>query len=138
MKHIELFESMGGMGEYTDIGTKSQMMGMNKRPIIYCISGDNGSAVGIVLINDQRYLYDYLKKNRDRYDFEVFEVERDGSFVVLTGNGDWKFVDVGETYTPEEGDTQFTLIEAGKMLAGFSGAETFWSIGTLSEILPEL
>jgi len=142
MKHIQLFESMG---EYMEESKGPKFDELNRlfrsvgrKPFIFCISGDNGSAVGMLSIDDQKILVDALKKNRDMYDVKTFVIERDGSFVVLTGKGDWKFVEVGETYIPEEGDTQFTILEDGQMLAAFSGAETFWMIDSLSNILPEL
>ena len=136
MKHIKIFESMEDMGDYVDIDTASRM---NKGPLVYCIQGDNGSAVGMISNDiDKKALVVHLSKNPNELSVETFELERDGSFVVLTGNGDWKFVDVGKTYTPEEGDTQFTILEDGQMLAGFAGAETYWMIDSLSNILPEL
>lgn len=134
MKHIELFESMGP--KFDELNQFYQRH--RKKPSVICISGDNGSAVGMLSLDDQKILADILRKNRDMYYVKPFGIERDGSFVVLTGNGDWKFVEVGETYRPEEGDTQFTILEDGQVLAAFAGAETSWRIDTLSNILPEL
>jgi len=132
MKHIKLFENVQGMENETSLDMKGN------KPYVYCITGDNGSAVGMLDPKEEKMLFGYVQKNPGMLTIEKFTGEMDGDFVVLTVDGEWKFVEVGEIYRPEEGDKQFLIAGYGQMMAGFAGAQTDWVVDTPSKIIPEL
>jgi len=128
MKHIKLFESMN------DEMQISAFAGSH----VTCISGDNGSAVGMLDPEEEKMLASYLASNPGALIIQKFPLGDEGDFVVLTGNGEWVYIKVGDTYDPGEEAYVYPILGFGQMFAGFAGAQTTWTVGSLSELLGEL
>ena len=134
MKHIKLFESMNDeMQDATFFGNPSNMV------YVYCISGDNGSAVGMLGPKEVEMLASYAESNPNTLTIEKFPDGEDGDFVLLTGDGEWKYIKSGRAYNAGgEGATVWPIFGFGQMLAGIAGAQTNWMVGSLSDIIEEL
>lgn len=134
MKHIKVFESME---DEMEISTSSRKTSSGS--YVFCISGDNGSAVGMLEPHEQKMLADYLKSNPGSLDIQKFPLsDQVGDFVVLTGNGEWKYIKVGGQYYPGEEAYVYPILGFGQMFVGFAGAEITWNVGKFSDILEEL
>lgn len=106
---------------------------------IYCISGDNGSAVGMLEPNEVEILARYVKKNPNMLSIEKFpDSGEDGDFMLLTIDGEWKYIKSGQTYNAGEGSTVWPIFGFGQMLAGLAGAQTYWMVDKLANIIEEL
>lgn len=134
MKHIKLFESMNDeMQDATFFGNPSETVH------VYCISGDNGSAVGILEPKEVEMLARYVKKNPNRLMIKKFpDSGGDGDFMLLTSDGEWKYIKSGQTYNAGEGATVWPIFGFGQMLAGLAGAQANWMVDELANILEEL
>ena len=134
MKHIKLFESMNDeMQDATFFGNPSNMA------YVYCISGDNGSAVGMLEPKEVEMLASYAESNPNTLRMiEKFPAGGDGDFVLLTGDGEWKYIKSGRTYNAGEGATVWPIFGFGRMIAGFAGAQTDWMVGSLSDFIEDL
>lgn len=133
MKHIKLFESMNdGMQDPTFFENPGNAA------YVYCIAGDNGSAVGLLDPREEKMLAEYVKGSPDTLSIERFPAGVDGDFVLLTGDGEWKYIKPGRTYNPGEGATVWPIFGFGQMIAGIAGAQTDWTVGGFSDIIEEL
>ena len=133
MKHIKLFESMNDeMQDATFFGNPSNMA------YVYCISGGNGSAVGMLDPKEVKMLASYVESNPNTLTIEKFPVGGDGDFMLLTRDGEWKYIKAGRTYKAGEEATVWPIFGFGQMIAGFAGGQTNWTVGRLSDIIEEL
>ena len=133
MKHIKLFESMNDeMQDATFFGNPSSIV------YVYCISGDNGSAVGMLDPEEEKMLASYVENNPDTLLIEKFPDGGDGDFMLLTVDGEWKYIKSGQTYNAGEGATVWPIFGFGQMLVGLAGAQPNWMVGELANIIEEI
>ena len=133
MKHIKLFESMNDeMQDATFFGNPSRIA------YVYCISGDNGSAVGILDPEEEKMLASYVENNPDTLTIEKFPAGEDGDFMLLTVDGRWKYIKSGQTYNAGGGGTVWPIFGFGQMFVGLAGAQPNWMVGELADIIEEL
>ena len=134
MRHIKVFESMDEeMQSSTFSGETSS------GSYVFCITGEEGSAVGMLDQQEQKMLASYLKSNPDSLMIQKFPLGgQEGDFVVQTGDGDWKYIEVGDQYYPGEQAYVYPILGFGQMFAGFAGAQITWTVGKLSDILEDL
>ena len=135
MKHIKLFESMNDeMQDATFFGNPSNIA------YVYCISGDNGSAVGMLEPKEVEMLASYVENNPNTLSIQKFPDQGgDGDFVLLTGDGEWKYIKAGRTYNAGgEGSTVWPIFGFGQMLVGLAGSQANWMVGELANIIDEI
>ena len=134
MKHIKLFESMNDeMQDATFFENPSNVT------YVYCISGDNGSAVGMLQPKEVEMLASYVKKYPGALMVEKLPLDNsEGDFVVQTGDGRWEYISVGGTYNPGEGATVWPIFGFGQMFAGLAGSQATWMVGELANIIEEI
>jgi len=101
------------------------------------ISGDNGSAVGMLDPEEEKMLDAYEKSNPGSLTIQKFPLGDNSDFMVLTETGEWKYIKVGEIYNPGEECYVYPILGFGQMFAGFAGAQTNWMVGKLSDLLEE-
>lgn len=134
MKHIKLYESMEyGMQSSTFSGKTSS------GSYVFCIGGDNGSAVGMLDPQEEKMLADYLRSNPGSLTIQKFPlVGQEGDFVVLTSDGEWKYIKVGDRYYSSDPVFVYPILGFGQMFVGFAGAQITWKVDDLSNILEDL
>lgn len=88
---------------------------------------------------EEKMLANYIASNPDYLTIQKFILGSDeGDFVVLTGDGEWKYIKVGDKYYPGEEAYVYPILGFGSIFAGFVGAEITWIVDKFSDIFKDL
>jgi len=128
MKHVKLFEA------FDDSETNDLSYGGNAQ--VYCInSSGEASAVGMLDPDEEKMLAIYISSNPGNLMVEKFPAGQDGDFILLTGEGEWKFVQSGDTYDPGEGGIVFPILGFGQMFVALGGSQTTFEVMPFKQVL---
>ena len=125
MKHIKLFES----SQEIDNPTQRELEFNPQKNKIFCITGPEGSLVGILSPKSEESLDRFVEKDPDKLRVQTFSFKGDEyleGFMVQTREGDWKFIKgQGGIYKSNDSQSKvFPILKKG-MFISFRRAPQF-------------